>query len=365
MKGSKETVLKPASRKTANQQTTFKDFTQKFQPNVQGPRKPNLTKGEISKRELEARMDRGYRQSIKDLPADVKFDLANKVLRDIRRSVSEAVVKVSPSMKTYKEFINEALARMFVKTVAKQVFKNRGVAKAARNVINQSTNAPKQLKFTKLYHGTNTPASAAISKGGYRTDKNVTRQMLGKGVYTSPDNYSAAGYGIRASRKYGGEPAIRQLRVPQQIAKKQTTFMRQGTGDYSGKGYKMTTLSTQQANKYDVTDKLPRDKFDVKGPFMSPEKKTELRRRVRRGLKQRAGREELSIDIAKDKKNFGVQIYKDRINNAKRLKNMLRIEGYKDPRKRELKAKGQEIIRNQEMYDKITTPVRALKLKKA
>ena len=229
-------------------------------------------------------------------------------------------------MKTYKEFINEALAGLFVKTVAKQVFKNRGVAKAARNIIKPLTNAPKQLKFTKLYHGTNTPASAAISKGGYRTDKNVTRQMMGKGVYTSPDNYSAAGYGIRAARKYGGEPAMRQLRVPQQIAKKQTTSMRYGTGDYSGKGYKMTTLSTQQANKYDVTDKLPRDKFDVKGPFMSPEKKTELRRRVRRGLKQRAGREQLGIEIAKDKKNFGVQIYKDRINSAKRLKNMLRTE---------------------------------------
>ena len=88
VKNTKVTAL-PASRKTANQQTTFKDFTQKFQPNVQGPKKPNLTKGEISKRELEARMDKGYRQSIKDLPADVKFDLANKVLRDIRRSLPE------------------------------------------------------------------------------------------------------------------------------------------------------------------------------------------------------------------------------------------------------------------------------------
>ena len=90
VKNTKVTAL-PASRKTAGQQTTFKDFTQKFQPNVQGPRKPNLTKGEISKRELEGRMDKGYRQSIKDLPADVKFDLANKVLRDIRRSVNEAL----------------------------------------------------------------------------------------------------------------------------------------------------------------------------------------------------------------------------------------------------------------------------------
>ena len=41
VKGSKETVL-PASRRTANQQTTFKDFTQKFQPNVQGPKRSEL-----------------------------------------------------------------------------------------------------------------------------------------------------------------------------------------------------------------------------------------------------------------------------------------------------------------------------------
>ena len=41
VKGTKTTAL-PASRKTANQQTTFKDFTQKFQPNVQGPRRSEL-----------------------------------------------------------------------------------------------------------------------------------------------------------------------------------------------------------------------------------------------------------------------------------------------------------------------------------
>ena len=88
----------------------------------------------------------------------------------------------------------------------------------------------------------------------------------------------------------------------------------------------MTTLSVQQANKYDVTDKLPKHKFDVKGPLISPENKRDLRRRVRGELRQRAGREQLSIDIARDKKNFGVQIYKDRINSAKRLKKMLRTE---------------------------------------
>ena len=36
-------------------------------------------------------------------------------------------------------------------------------------------------------------------------------------------------------------------------------------------------------------------------------------------------------------------------------------EGYKDPMKRELKLKGQQIIKNQEMYDKGTTPVRVKK----
>ena len=47
VKGSKETVLKPATKTSANagtvnRQTTFKDFTQKYQPNVQGPKRSEL-----------------------------------------------------------------------------------------------------------------------------------------------------------------------------------------------------------------------------------------------------------------------------------------------------------------------------------
>ena len=93
MKGTKEKVLKPATKTPVNRQTTFKDFTQKYQPNVQGPRKPNTTKADVSRRELENRMERGYKQSIKDMPADEKFELANKVLRDLRKSkVTEQMV---------------------------------------------------------------------------------------------------------------------------------------------------------------------------------------------------------------------------------------------------------------------------------
>ena len=52
------------SRKTANQQTTFKDFTQKYQPNVQGPSKPNTAPrtGPVQgpESELAYRMGRAY-----------------------------------------------------------------------------------------------------------------------------------------------------------------------------------------------------------------------------------------------------------------------------------------------------------------
>jgi hypothetical protein len=41
-------------------------------------------------------------------------------------------------------------------------------------------------------------------------------------------------------------------------------------------------------------------------------------------------------------------------------------EGYKDPMKRELKLKGQQIINDKEKYDKGTTPLRGtVRVKKA
>ena len=299
--GPKTTVLKPSVKTPVNRQTTFKDFTQKYQPNVQGPKRS----------ELQVQADHILRTTKKNRKMITKSQLDAMSISDKEKQklIRQGLVNMSEA-KTYKEFINEAaLARI----VAKQIFKNRGVAKAVRNTIKPLTNAPKQLKFTKLYHGTNTPASAAISKGGYRTDKNVSRQMMGKGVYTSSDNYSAAMYGIRAANKYGGEPALRQLRVPQNVAKTQTTRVRSGTGDYSGKGYKMTTLSTQQANKYDVTDKLPKDKYDLDA-LMSPERKRELRKRVRGELRQRAGREELRREIKRGEEQSLTALYRYRNN---------------------------------------------------
>ena len=68
----------PKGRRTANQQTTFKDFTQKFQPNVQGPRKPNspVKRGKVQgpETELENRMKKAY-----DKRVDAVLNLPDKV----------------------------------------------------------------------------------------------------------------------------------------------------------------------------------------------------------------------------------------------------------------------------------------------
>ena len=202
-------------------------------------------------------------------------------------------------MKTYKEFvINESVARFLVKGVARQLLKNKGLAKAARKAIPSS--APKQLKFGKTFHGTTKKASDSISKGGWRTDTNVTRQMSGSKVYTAGDNYSAAHYAVNRASKLGDKPAMRQFRVPQSVMQKQTQGIKGGAGDYSGKGYKMTTLSSQQANRYDVTDKVSKSKFDL-DVLMSPEKKKELRRRVKAGLNNPLGRKQLRREMQAQK----------------------------------------------------------------
>ena len=66
----------PGGRRTANQQTTFKDFTQKFQPNVQGPRKPNTQpkRGKVQgpETELENRMKKAYDKRVDAVMKDVR-----------------------------------------------------------------------------------------------------------------------------------------------------------------------------------------------------------------------------------------------------------------------------------------------------
>ena len=215
-------------------------------------------------------------------------------------------------MKTYKEFVlNEAVARSLVKGFARQLLKNRGLAKAAQRTIPSS--APKNIKLGKTFHGTTQKASDSISKGGWRTDTNVTRQMSGSKVYTAGDNYSAAYYALNRANKLGDKPALRQFRVPQSVMQKQTQGVKGGVGDYGGKGYKMTTLSPQQANKFDVTDKIPKSKYDL-DVLLSPEKRRELRQRVKTELSNPSNRRELRGKIRRSRESSMNDLYRRRNN---------------------------------------------------
>ena len=215
-------------------------------------------------------------------------------------------------MKTYKEFVlNEVVGRSLVKGLARQLLKNRGLAKAAQRTIPSS--APKNIKLGKTFHGTTQKVSDSISKGGWKTDTNVTRQMSGSNVYTAGDNYSAANYALDRAVKRKDKPALRQFRVPQSVMQKQTQGVKGGVGDYGGKGYKMTTLSPQQANKFDVTDRVSKSKYDL-DVLLSPEDKRELLQRVQKRLKNPANRRQLRGEIRQSKESSINDLYRRRNN---------------------------------------------------
>ena len=110
-------------------------------------------------------------------------------------------------MKTYQQFMTEALAASLVKAAARQFVKSKALQKAVpkkpnipiRNYFNNkpvagltvASKAPKKLEYQKLYHGTTKPSSQEISKGGWKTDVNVSQQKRGAGVYVTPDKKTA------------------------------------------------------------------------------------------------------------------------------------------------------------------------------
>jgi len=215
--------------------------------------------------------------------------------------------------------LTEAVISSIIRAAARQALKGKTLARQV------TKNTPKQLKFGKTFHGTTKKSSDAISKGGWRTDTNVTRQMAGSKVYTANDNYSAAHYAIDRAAKLKDAPEMRRFRVPQSVMQRQTQRIKGGVGDYSGKGYKMTTLTTQQANKYDITDKIPQGKYDIDA-LMSPKNKRDLNQRVKRALKNPRAREVLRSDIRKGRESSINDLYRRRNDpqNPNTLENELR-----------------------------------------
>ena len=121
--GPKTTVLKPSVKSTANagtpnRQTTFKDFTQKYQPNVQGPRKPN-TPPRVRVQGPESELAHRHRTAF-----DKRLDA---VIKDIRgtRAPMPTSVRSAPKPLTADEM--EKLRKLNLTPKQKRKFREMGL----------------------------------------------------------------------------------------------------------------------------------------------------------------------------------------------------------------------------------------------
>lgn len=183
-------------------------------------------------------------------------------------------------MKTFKQFLEEAsMAADITSSAIRQYSRNKRLAKTAqsstRPIVGSTPNAPQQIQTRTTHHGTTSAVSDAINRSGYRTDANVTRQMSGSGVYSAAVPSVARNYAQDRAVTRNDTPAIRTFQVPKAVWQKQTQIVRGGAGDPTGQGYRMTTLSPQQANKYDVT------KSNVSRLKMHPKHAMKVRQRIK------------------------------------------------------------------------------------
>jgi len=224
-------------------------------------------------------------------------------------------------VKTFQEFMNEALLPSLVRGAARHLVKSKTLQKAV-------TNQPaKQLKFTKLFHGTTKKVSDAIGKGGWRGDVNVTRQMTGKGmVNAAPDSMVAKSYAFDRAAKRNDLPFVRTFRVPKSVADRNMKTLYKGTGDYTGKGYKSTILTPQQANKYDITQKVDTSGVLDTKLSLNKSQRQELSQRVRRALRNPKAQEVMRRDIKQGNDASLTNLYRQRNNpqNPNTLENELR-----------------------------------------
>ena len=179
-------------------------------------------------------------------------------------------------MKTFTQFLEEAsLAADITASAIRQYSRNKRLAKAAQSSTSPVTpNLPKQIPTRTVHHGTTKAPSDAIDKSGWRTDVNVNRQMSGSKVYTAAVPGVARNYAQDRALRRGDSPATRRFQIPKAVWQKQTEIVRGGAGDPTGKGYRMTALSPQQANKYDVT------KSNTSRVKMHPKHAMKVRQRI-------------------------------------------------------------------------------------
>ena len=182
VKGSKETVLKPATKSTppvgrsastVSKQTTFKDFTQKYQPNVQGPSKPNRkprVRVQGPESELAHRHKKAFDKMLDNVIKDVR---GRKVPTAKRKKISKAELdKMNIPQREKDKLIKQGLVENKFK-VAAQLMRKAGV----RNYddLTRVVNTIKQQVGDKIIQGIRTPKQP--TKKGLELQKRMSRAV--------------------------------------------------------------------------------------------------------------------------------------------------------------------------------------------
>ena len=197
-------------------------------------------------------------------------------------------------MKTFNQFLDEALKSSVVQAAARQKYTSTA---ALKRVGDDGGSAPQNLKFKKLYHGTTKPSSQEISKSGWKTDVNVSQQKRGAGVYATPEKKTAIGYAAGKVRQQGQTPewnniGIRRFNMPKNVYDDAMRRQAQNPNDWANiSQVKQVTMKPSYANKIDITDKS-KSAVDLNNT-----QKTELRQRVNTALRKPQNRAQLSKQI--------------------------------------------------------------------
>ena len=308
VKGSKETVLKPTVKTPVNRQTTFKDFTRRYQPNVQGPKRSEL---------------------------QVQADHILRTIQNKRKMITKAQLdslKISQKEKDKliaQGLVSEAVAKLFpavVKATARQLFKSKGlVSKVKRALPSQQV---KQIKLPRTTTGFETARgsrySFSIKPGQFaktqRTAVNDPTHPTKAGLkqksdwtlFTTPN----AAFDMKtkwmggASRKdfYKGFPAATNPRKGNAAV--------EVWNDYEGKGRAMH-------NSNPITKLRTRGRGNLS---MYPQDRKDLAQRVRRALRNEPNKETLRREIRRGEDQSLTNLYRYRNNpqDPKTLERVLR-----------------------------------------
>ena len=308
VKGSKETVLKPTVKTPVNRQTTFKDFTRRHQPNVQGPKRSEL---------------------------QVQADHILRTIQNKRRMITKAQLDSLRISQKEKDklialgLVSEAVSKLFpavVKATARQLFKSKGlVSKVKRALPSQQV---KQIKLPRTTTGFETARgsrySFSIKPGEFaktqRTAVNDPTHPTKAGLkqksdwtlFTTPN----AAFDMKtkwmggASRKdfYKGFPAATNPRKGNAAV--------EVWNNYEGKGRAMH-------NSNPITNLRTRG---VGNLSMYPQHRKDLAQRVRRALRNEPDKQTLRREIKRGEDQSLTNLYRYRNNpqDPKTLEKVLR-----------------------------------------